>query len=131
MHRKTTNDEIMMTMNTTAVYGVAPFIRCLRGEYEGYDIPIPSTGILIGRDTFSCHLIFASTPDVSRYHCRVSYSSRTGYFIVTDLNSLNGVYNEKNQRIASGDKLVLGPGQIFKLCGELIIFETVLKQSVD
>lgn len=126
---KNAPDEIMMTMNTTAAYGMSPYIRCLAGEFAGYDIPILSTGILIGRDTSACHLIFANTPDVSRYHCRVSYSSKTGYFVITDLNSLNGVYTENGQRIAAGEKLVLGPGQRFMLCGDQIIFETMLQQT--
>lgn len=126
---KNAPDEIMMTMNTTAAYGMSPFIHCLVGEYAGYDIPVLSTGILIGRDTSACHLIFGNTPDVSRYHCRVSYSSKTGYFVITDLNSLNGVYTENGQRIAAGEKLVLGPGQRFKLCGDQIIFETMLRQT--
>ncbi len=120
-------DEIMLTMNTTAAYGMLPFIRCLKGEYAGYDIPVLSTGILIGRDTSACHLIFGNTPDVSRYHCRVSYSSKTGYFVITDLNSLNGIYTADGQRIGAGEKLVLGPGQRFMLCGNQIILETMLK----
>lgn len=124
---KNVSDEIMMTMNTTAVYGMSPYIRCLTGEYAGYDIPVLSTGILIGRDTSACHLIFGKTPDISRFHCRVSYSSKTGYFIITDLNSLNGTYTADGQRVAAGEKLVLGPGQRFKLCGEQVIFETMLK----
>ena len=124
---KNVPDEVSMTMNTTAAYGVSPVIRCLAGEYRGYDIPVLSTGILIGRDPSACHLIFSETPDVSRYHCRVSYSSRTGYFVITDLNSLNGVYAENGQRIEPGGKLVLGPGQRFMLCGDGIVFETVLQ----
>lgn len=126
---KNTPDEMRMPMNTTAAYGMSPYIRCLAGEYAGYDIPVLSTGTLIGRDTVACHLIFNNTSQVSRYHCRVSYSHRTGYFVVTDLNSLNGVYTENDLRITAGEKLVLGPGQQFKLCGNQIIFETILKQT--
>lgn len=133
IHRKkqTTPDEISMTMNTTAVYGVSHCLHCLIGEYAGYDIPVLSTGILIGRDPAVCHLIFGNTPEVSRYHCRVTYSSRTGYFVVTDLNSTNGVYTEDGQRLSPGEKLVLGPGQRFRLCGEQILFETLLQQPSD
>ncbi|MBE6598337.1 MAG: FHA domain-containing protein [Ruminococcaceae bacterium] len=125
---KYTSDEVM---NTTAAYGVTPFIRCLKGEFEGYDVPILSTGLLIGRDATACHLIFSDNSDVSRYHCRVTYSSKTGYFVVTDLNSTNGVYTENGQRIPMGDKLVLGPGQQFGLCGDEIVFLTVIKQNVE
>lgn len=122
-------DEIEMTVNTTAAYGMKPFLRCLAGEYAGYDVPVLSTGILIGRDTYACHLIFGETPDVSRYHCRVSYSTQTGYFVITDLNSLNGVFSEDGRRLSPGEKLVLAPGQRFSLCGKQIIFETILLET--
>lgn len=127
--KQNTLDENAMTFNTMAVLDMSPYIRCLKGEYIGYDIPVLFTGILIGRDTSVCHLIFEKTYDISRYHCRVSYNNRTGYFVITDLNSLNGVYTENGQRIASGSKLVLAPGQKFKLCEEQVIFEIVLKSS--
>ncbi len=124
-------DEVEMTMNTTAVYGALPCLLCLKGEYAGYEIPILSTGLLIGRDTTACHLIFNQTPDISRYHCRVTYSGHTGYFVITDLHSLNGVYTEDDKRIKAGDKLVLGPGQIFKLCGEQVIFQTIVQPKQE
>lgn len=116
-------------MNTTAAYGMSPFIRCLTGEYAGYDVPILQTGILIGRDPSACHLIFDHTSDVSRFHCRVSYSEKTGYFVITDLNSLNGVFAEDGCRVATGEKLVLGPGQRFGLCDNRIVFETLLRKD--
>ena len=110
-------DEIE-TRNTTSVVGAEPFLRCLRGEFEGLEVPIPRTGILIGRDPAACRLVYAKTMMISRYHCKVTYSSRTGYFVVTDLNSANGVYTEIDQRVEPGGKLALIPGQMFKLCGD-------------
>lgn len=117
-------DPVMLTANTTAVYAAMPFLRGRVGEYVGYDIPVLPTGILLGRDPAACHLIFTQTPDVSRYHCRVTYNRHTGYFVVTDLNSTNGIFTEDNRRLERGEKLVLAPGQSFKLCGEQIVFET-------
>lgn len=123
-NKNTSVDPVMLTANTTAVYAAMPFLRGLAGEYAGYDIPVLPTGILIGRDPAACHLIFANTPDVSRYHCRVTYNKHTGYFVITDLNSTNGIFTEDNRRLEKGEKLVLAPGQTFKLCGEQIVFET-------
>lgn len=119
----------MLTMNTSAQPNMKPFLRGLKGTYEGYEIPVLPTGILIGRDNRSCHLVFADTPEVSRYHCRVFYDKWTGYFVVTDLRSKNGVYHEDGHRIPPGEKIALAPGQIFKLCGDMIIFQTVIKSS--
>ncbi len=122
-------DEVSETVNTTAAFDVSPYIRCIKGEYEGYDIPILQTGILIGRDSTACNLILENTPGVSRYHCKITYSEKTGYFIITDLNSLNGVYTENMQRIPPGEKLVLAPDKCFSLCNGLIIFKSVLQKN--
>ncbi len=122
------SDEVM-TMNTVSISGGRPYLRCLKGEHAGYDIPVLSTGILIGRDIVACQLVFAHTAEVSRYHCRVSYNKRTGYFVVTDLNSINGIFTEDGFRVERGGKIALIPGQIFKLCGDMIIFETVVKKE--
>ena len=131
MKRKTSNDsciseEEIVTMNTSSVTGARPFLRCHRGEYAGYDIPVLSTGLLIGRDPEACQLVFVNTPHISRYHCRVFYMKRNGYFVVTDLNSANGVYTEDGNRLEKGGKMLLVPGQVFMLCKDEIIFETVV-----
>lgn len=121
------NDQELLTMNTIALSGVSPYLRCLKGSYVGYDIPILSTGILIGRDPVACHLVFDKDADVSRYHCRVCYNKQSGFFIITDLNSTNGVFSEDGQRLAPGSKLALIEGQCFMLCGSKILFQVVLK----
>ena len=121
--------EAIETMNTVSLRGMRPFLRCIRGEFAGYDIPILTTGILIGRDANVCQLVFADDPSVSRYHCRVSYNVRTGFFVVTDLNSSNGVFTENSNRVDSGGKLALIPGQRFMLCDSHILFEVVVKQE--
>lgn len=120
--------DAVLTMNTTALPDGRPFLRCLKGAYEGCEIPVLATGILIGRDS-GCHLVFLDTPEVSRYHCRIFYDKRTGYFIVTDLNSKNGVYREDGSRVPPGEKIALVPGQIFMLCRDLIVFEAVIQEG--
>lgn len=127
--RSSVQEDVMLTMNTTALPGGEPFLRCLKGAYEGCEVPVLSTGILIGRESASCHLVFPDTPEVSRYHCRVFYDARTGYFVVTDLNSTNGVFHEDGRRLPPGEKMALVPGQIFKLCGDRIIFEVVIRDG--
>lgn len=129
-NRETENyDDVMKIRDTVSVRDVNPFIRGLKGEYDGYDIPVLKTGILLGRDPAACQLIFANTPSVSRYHCRVSYNARTGYFIITDLNSTNGIFMEDGSRLEKGGKLALIPGQIFKMCQDDIIFQVITKRT--
>lgn len=127
--RLDSNDRDFLTMNTVALAGVSPYLRCIRGSYAGYDVPVPSTGMLIGRDPVACQLVFDKDPDVSRYHCRVSYNRQTGFFIIADLNSTNGVFSEDGHRLEAGGKLALIDGQCFLLCGTKIIFQTVLKRE--
>ena len=119
--------EVMVTMDTVARESAIPFLRGIRGEYAGYEIPVHPTGILLGRSATACNLVFRQTTEVSRYHCRVAYDRRTGYFIVTDLRSQNGIYTENGQRLASGEKLVLAPGQSFMMCGSGTAFQTFVK----
>ena len=117
------------TRNTVALDGAQAFLHGVEGPYAGYDIPVPAAGMLLGRDPSVCHLIFQEDLDVSRYHCRVSYSRRTGFFVVTDLNSQNGVFNEQGKRLTPGGKLVLAPGQKFMLCQKRIVFDTFVKKG--
>ncbi len=120
-------DAVYDTMNTTAIENVSPFLYCLKGPLIGKEIPIPDTGLLIGRDPVACALLLANDPMISRYHCRVSYQKRTGFFIVTDLNARNGVYTEKGQRLSQGEKIALIDGQYFALCGNRYVFQTILR----
>ena len=123
------NDREFLTTKTIELSGVSPYLRCLQGLYGGYDVPVPSTGMLIGRDPVACHLVFDKDPDVSRYHCRVSYNRQTGFFIITDLNSTNGVFSEDGHRLEPGGKLALIDGQCFLLCEHKIVFQTILKRE--
>ena len=129
MNRAKQYDDIYETMNTTALHSVVPFLRCVKGPSSCAEIRLPDTGLLIGRDPVSCALFLANDLDVSRYHCRVSYQKRTGFFIVTDLNSTNGVYTEKGQRLPAGGKIALIDGQCFSLCQGRYVFQTVLRLS--
>lgn len=123
---KTYYDDVYETRNTTALNSVSPFLRCIKGLDSHPKIRLPDSGLLIGRDPVSCALLLANDPEVSRYHCRISYQKQTGFFIVTDLSATNGVYTEKGQRIPTGGKIALAEGQCFSLCNGKYIFQTIL-----
>ena len=114
----------MMTHDTVAIENAKPFLACTKGQYAGDDIPVPATGMLIGRDPFACQLVFDKDEQISRYHCRVVYDRRSGFFVITDLNSTNGVYWESGIRLDPGDKMLLTPGESFSLCCGRIEFKT-------
>ncbi|MBQ4311221.1 MAG: FHA domain-containing protein [Oscillospiraceae bacterium] len=130
MKKEERHTDLDMTNNTVSMNNMIPYIECIKGEYEGYEFPVLSTGILIGRDINSCQIVCKNTPNISRYHCRVTYSNKTGYFVITDLNSKNGIWTENGVRIETGSKIVIGDQQIFKLCRDELIFQTKLKSMV-
>ena len=83
------------------------------GNREGQVIPVFTDKFIIGRAK-DCHLRPTSEL-ISRYHCAILVGNEV---IVRDLGSRNGVRlnGEKivtEQKINSGDKLVVGPLEFF------------------
>lgn len=122
-------DDVYETMNTIALSSMEPFLRCVKGPCPYSELRLPETGLLIGRDPVSCALLLTDDPEVSRYHCRISYQKLTGFFIITDLNATNGVYTEKGQRLPAGSKIALIDGQCFSLCKGKYVFQTILRRN--
>ena len=63
----------------------------LSGPYRGQTIPVPSEGLILGRESSSCNLIIAAD-GVSRRHSRVAKTPSGGGWVVEDLGSTNGTY---------------------------------------
>jgi pSer/pThr/pTyr-binding forkhead associated (FHA) protein len=70
------------------------------GKFQGYEIPIPNTVLVIGRNT-DCHVRLHS-PTVSKRHCAIA--AWAGKVRVRDLQSRNGTY--LNGRPVVGEALV-------------------------
>jgi hypothetical protein len=66
-------------------------LYCLSGEFQGYKVPLPSEGIVIGRNPARAHLILHSD-DVSAVHVQVRPDPGGGGVWIRDLQSTNGTY---------------------------------------
>jgi pSer/pThr/pTyr-binding forkhead associated (FHA) protein len=81
----------------------------LEGRFQGCEIPIPNTVLLIGRDS-QCHVQLHS-PAVSKRHCAIA--AWAGKVRVRDLKSRNGTYLNGQpvvgeMMVKDGDQLQVG-----------------------
>lgn len=72
---------------------VQPQIVGIAGVYAGNLFPMNPNGIMMGRDTVACQLVFPeSTKGISRHHCVVRYLPETGMFVINDIGSSYGTF---------------------------------------
>ena len=80
----------------------------LVGEFEGQQIPLSSTPIVIGKDPRKCALVFSDCA-ISRTHCQISIVNSRVH--VKDLHSANGTWinDERKQEawLNTGDTISL------------------------
>lgn len=91
-------------------------ITFLTGSCAGFQIPVSSTEVLIGKDPARCQVVIGMEhTKVSRCHVGVRFDATEGYYIVTDYSS-NGTFNaDGNIQIAKGSPSYLGSGTILAL----------------
>lgn len=91
-------------------------ITFLTGSCAGFQIPVSSTEVLIGKDPARCQVVIGMEhTKVSRCHCGVQFDATEGVYIVTDYSS-NGTFNaDGNIQIAKGSPSYLGSGTILAL----------------
>ena len=86
----------MPISRTATLFGITGF-------YAGQQIPVPSDGIIMGRDGSLCNLPVQSS-SVSRQHARLYYGAGQDELILEDLGSTNGTFilnNSSWTRISS------------------------------
>lgn len=87
--------------------GKAGYLEGRRGEYKGAVIPVEGE-LMIGRDGRECQLV-VKRPDVSRKHCKISYNSEDGVYMVTNCSS-NGVFNQDGDEFPPNIPVACSPG---------------------
>lgn len=96
----------------------------ISGEFAGKSFPLALSGVLMGRDTVSCQIVFSKAAQgISRHHCQVSYNQQSGMFVINDLGSTYGTYTMNGSRIQSGQPMALSIGERFYLGSKTNIFE--------
>lgn len=97
------------------------------GQFRGVSIPLPTGGLILGRDPGEGRLAFAEDSAVSRTHCSIVYDEASRSFKVTDLGSSNGTFTMPDERRLVANQAVLcRPGQIIRL-GRDHAFELTVK----
>lgn len=110
------------TRNESAINDIResiPYVVGITGEYENVIFSVPKTGMMIGRDETACRICFKSNTNVSRHHCLIVYNNQAGFFVLQDLNSTQGTYKASGKKLASGESVILHPGDMFSLCGDI------------
>ena len=107
---------------------VSPTLKGRAGEFSGVSIPVPPSGLILGRqDQGKGNLVFSENSDVSRQHCAILFNLASGQFEVTDLGSSNGTFSlPAGDRLHANQKLTCMPGQLIRL-GRHNEFELVLR----
>ncbi|HWQ43103.1 MAG TPA: FHA domain-containing protein [Desulfosporosinus sp.] len=79
-----------------------PILAGVSGHFAGNNMIISGV-MIIGRDSGQCQVVFpASTTDISRRHCSISFDLATQSFVLEDLNSSNGTYLSNGQCLIPG-----------------------------
>lgn len=104
-----------------------PRIKGISGFFAGQERPIPSGGLVLGRDPGGCSLVFPDeTKGISRIHCRVEYDASTRLFTLHDLGSSYGTYRAGGGKIPQGQPDTLSPGEFFYLAAPEALFQVLL-----
>ena len=107
--------------------GSEPSLICVSGPLAGNIYKIPSSGLMIGRDTVTCQVIIPSNQaNVSRNHCNVTYNSISDMFIVSDRNSTHGTFLANGRKIEYARPAALHSGGRFYIATPDNMFEVRL-----
>lgn len=98
-----------------AVYDTGYRLQGVSGALEGRRFMIrKDTPLILGRNGEICNVVFpAGTPGVSGSHCQIWFEE--GVIYIRDLGSSHGTFLASGARLASGQSLVLKPGESFSL----------------
>ncbi|MCI9143009.1 MAG: trypsin-like serine protease [Lachnospiraceae bacterium] len=97
------------------VYDSGYRLQGVSGALEGRRFMIRrDTPLILGRNGEICNVVFpAGTPGVSGSHCQIWFEE--GVIYIRDLGSSHGTFLASGARLASGQSLVLKPGESFSL----------------
>lgn len=104
-------------IKASEVYGDArtPVLSVVAGAQVGMTVMLNGSTLTVGRDA-GCDISLVGS-GISRNHCRIEHRPGTT-FILTDLNSTNGVFingcKRKVHELVDGDLIKLGPYTVLK-----------------
>lgn len=98
-----------------SVHKMRGCIRLLYPEYHQQWYILRGQTLCIGRNYSQFPIPPEVRSTVSRAHCNIDYAGEY-HFLVTDLNSTNGVFRlDRNQRLPAGEKVPITPGTALRI----------------
>ena len=114
------------TANNSAKKAV---IRSMSAQHAGKTFPVGKAPVIIGRNPAECVIVFKEgTPGVSGRHCSVYYSSDTGMFTLTDLNSSFGTFLSNGMKLTANSPVNLKPGDSFYVGAKANVIKVEVEQ---
>lgn len=114
------------TINTSAKKAV---IRSMSSQHAGKAFPVGKAPVIIGRNPAECVIVFIEgTPGVSGRHCSVYYSSDTGMFTLTDLNSSYGTFLSNGMKLTANSPINLKSGDSFYVGDKANVIKVEVEQ---
>lgn len=112
--------------NTSAKKAV---IRSMSVQHAGKAFPVGKAPVIIGRNAGECVVVFKEgTPGVSGKHCSIYYSSDTGVFTLTDLNSSYGTFLSNGMKLTENSPINLKPGDSFYVGDKANVIKVEVEQ---
>ncbi|MGN0164411.1 MAG: RDD family protein [Candidatus Ornithomonoglobus sp.] len=116
--------EVRRDTRNIAFTGGKHLLIGMSGVNAGKNYTVTNSGIMIGRDSLSCRVLFpGSSKGVSRMHCVVTYNPHTNMYIVSDRNSTCGTYLANGTRIMPSVPMALRSGDRFYVGAPENMFE--------
>lgn len=103
-------------------YVAMPVIYGITGIYAGQSIALSGGKVVFGRDQTDCNVMFpGNVANISRHHCTLSYDGQAVW--LTDNYSSNGTFLGNGEKLNSGSRVQILPGQRFYLANTQTMFE--------
>lgn len=113
MNNKKKGQNAAQTSNSSA-HAQKAVIRSMSAQHAGKAFPVGKAPVVIGRNPAECVVIFKEgTPGVSGKHCSIYYSSDTGVFTLTDLDSTYGTFLSNGMKLTANSPINLKSGDSF------------------
>lgn len=105
-------------------YAGGAALVALRGPLKGKSFKVSESGVMIGRDSTCCQVLFNNEAHgISRRHCTLRYESVSGRFVLCDQGSKFGTFTSGGFQLPVNQEVVLTSGQRFFLAVPEYTFE--------
>ena len=122
--RKRPETQFTRTQPAASRPTVSPRLVGKSGQFAGKEFDLKSGSIIIGRDPAVSQIVFPKNEtEISKSHCRISYSLAKHACLLQDLGSTNGTFLISGKQVAASSRVELQDGDQFYLSNPSYLFE--------